>query len=93
MDVATSLRESPPESPPKLRSGLEWQYSIVPEDLYQLELREYHAYGIQVIASDHTDILHDVSVCKKTAERIVELLNHYQVSPIHLYDVVTDMLP
>lgn len=89
MEVAISPRESPP----KQRSRLKWQYHVVSEDFYQPELGKYHTYGIQVITPDCTNTLHDVSVCKKTTEHIVELLNRYQVSPIHLYDVVTDMLP
>jgi|GEM_PF-1679069 len=70
-----------------------WTYSIVPENFFQLELGEYSTYGIQVITPDYIEILHDVSVCKKTVERLVRLLNYYQVSSIHLYDVIMDMLP
>jgi len=71
----------------------QWQYSIVPETLYQSELGEYHTYGIQIIAPDCTSILHDVSVCKKAAEQIVETLNLYKVLPVHLHDVVMDTIP
>jgi len=89
MDITISL-----ETRPSKQGVLsELRYSIVSENLYQLELGEYHAYGIQIIAPDRMDVLHDVSVCKKTAECVVALLNHYEVSPVHLYDVVLDFLP
>lgn len=68
-------------------------YTIVQEELYQFELGKYHTYGIQVITPEYTDILHDVSTCEKTVEYIVELLNCHDVSPVHLHDIVMDMLP
>lgn len=70
-----------------------WCYDIVPEMRYQSELGEYHTYGIQITAPEGTEILHDVSICKETAQRIAARLNHCQVSPIHVYDVIMDMLP
>lgn len=87
MDAAVDLTAIPPNQQSR------WRYRVVSEDLYRLESGKYHTYGIQLETSGCADTLHDISVCKKTAEHMVELLNHYQVSPIHLYDVVTDMLP
>ena len=89
MDVAINVSASPP----KQRKLSKWKYSVLPENFHQLELGEYRTYGIQIITSDHVDILHDVSACKELTAHIVALLNHYQVSPVHLYDVVVDMLP
>jgi len=89
MDVGIDLRASLH----KQRGHLSWLYNVEPENLYQHELGKYRTYGIRVTAPDCTDILHDVAVCEKTATHIVDTLNHYQVSPVHLYDVVTDMLP
>lgn len=89
MDVAIDLKVNQTRQ----LNNFKGVYKIVSETLYQHELGKYHTYGIQIIMPDCTGILHDVSVDEKTTKHIVEILNRYQVSPIHLYDVVTDMLP
>lgn len=85
MNTATKARNSTACS---LRN-----YGLVPERLYHPDLGEYHTYGVRVTAPEYTNILHDVSACKQTAEWIVEQLNRHQVAPVHLYDIVTDLLP
>ena len=65
------------------------QYSVSPETFCHPDMGEYHTYGIRITT---TDILHDVTTCEETANHIVELINHCQLSPDHLYDVIIDML-
>lgn len=68
------------------------RYRLLTEDLYHSDLGEYRTYGILVTALDCMDILHDVSICKKEVDYMVKALNRHKLSPIHLNDVVMDML-
>lgn len=70
----------------------EWMYCIEPEKLHHPDLGEYSTYGIRIVSSDDMEILHDVSVCENSVNYIVKMINQYHLSPIHLYDVVVDML-
>lgn len=70
-----------------------WQYCAISEEYYHSDLGVYSTYAIQIIAPGYLELLHDVSTCKKTVENMVELFNLHQLSPTHLYDAVTDMLP
>lgn len=77
----------------KRQDHMTWSYSIIPEIGRHSDLGKYHTYGIQIIGPAGTEILHDISVCKETAECMAERFNRHQLSPYHLRDAVADMLP
>lgn len=66
---------------------------MIPEQYYHSDIGEYYTYGIKVIGADYSEALHDVSVCRELVEGMVDVFNQYQVSPVHLHDVVEDLLP
>ena len=72
-------------------------YLVIEEQLYHEDIGEYTSYGIQGIYATYgvykeVAFVSDV-VCdrKKTAE-IAALCTRLQLSPIHLIDVVEDMI-
>lgn len=73
--------------------SVKWQYCVVHETGYHTDLGEYTTYGIQLTLPNDSKIVHDISTSRKTVEQMVALFNRCQLSPVHLYDVVTDMLP
>lgn len=70
-----------------------WQYGVMSENCRHIEIGKYHTYGIEVNGREYAEILHDVSIDRETVNRMVGLFNEYQLSPIHLKDAVTDLLP
>ncbi len=66
------------------------KYKYIEESLRCEELGEYNTYGIE--SDDRVFILHDVSCNKDDIEDIVHRLNERDVSPIHIEDVINDMM-
>ena len=61
-------------------------------------LGKYRTYGIQANGKteegwEPVQVVHDVSTELQFAERLSDLFSLHQLSPIHLRDVVEDMLP
>lgn len=84
-------RKNSPEEDPDHKRHSTWQpYSVISERLYHPDLGYYHTYGIRVDAN-HT--IHDVSTYEDVAAHIVALINHANLPPALLNDVVSDMLP
>jgi len=69
------------------------RYRTVAENCYHPDLKEYHTYGIQVTTPTGSETLHDVSTSRRTVEYLVSLFNSNNLSPIHLYDAILDMIP
>lgn len=65
-------------------------YQAVPESGCHPDIGKYRTYGIQVIPQS---FIHDVSTDGATVERMANLFTEHQLSPLHLFDVVEDMLP
>jgi len=80
------------EKPTKQQDLSAPQYIVVQEDLYHPDLGEYCTYGIQMKREGETDMIHDISTCRQAVIHMAELFNRCQLSPVHLFDVVTDML-
>lgn len=67
-----------------------FEYHLEKNKLRDEDIGNYTAYGISL---NHTSIhIKDISCNKKAVIKIVNLLNMYQASPIHLYDIVCDMI-
>ncbi len=58
----------------------------------------YITYGIQAIRKtalgwEMGEIIHDVTTELRLAAELAQFFNRYQLSPIHLRDVIEDMIP
>jgi hypothetical protein len=75
-----------------------WRYWAVAERGHSAELGGYDTYGL-LAASTEPDgrgavkLLHDVSPDGETVRSMAEKFTKHQLSPVHLLDVVEDMLP
>jgi|GEM_PF-440429 len=70
-----------------------WHYCLIAETYNNIDLGEYHTYGIQVSGLDFSEVMHDISPCKDTVAWMIESFNQHQLLPVHLRDAVEDMLP
>ena len=67
-------------------------YRYMTQNLNQTDIGAYASYGI-TLKNDPSVTVNDVSYEKKVVKRIVHALNRYQAEPVHLMDVIEDMLP
>ena len=71
------------------------QYIMSPKIRYAPEIGTYVSYDLAAydcFKHDMVSIIRDVTSDRKTALHIVEKFNRYQLSPIHLIDIIQDML-
>ena len=70
------------------------EYKLVEETLFSQELgRYYRTYGIAVFENGkQTELVSDVSLDHTDVESLVSKCNKYGLEPIHLYDVIEDLL-
>lgn len=71
------------------------QYIMMPKIRYAPGIGTYTSYDIAAydcFARDIVQIVWDVTSDRNLALRIVGKLNRYQLSPIHLLDVIQDTL-
>lgn len=80
---------------PKQRLSLQvrWFYSAVAECLYRPEFGSYRAYGIRVEGGGEFYVVHDISTRRQLVDRMVFLFNRCWLYPVHLREVIEDMLP
>ena len=72
-------------------------YRVIEEDLYHEDIGDYRSYGIQCIRASYgiyeaSLFVSDVACDREKAESIAALCRRYQVSPIHLVDVIIDLI-
>ncbi|WP_195984115.1 DUF6514 family protein [Clostridium sp. D33t1_170424_F3] len=65
-------------------------YKTILEHFEHPELGCYDSYGILGEFSDQMIKLSDVSICREKVEKAVAVLNAYQVSYLHLMDIISD---
>ncbi|MGM9521502.1 MAG: DUF6514 family protein [Oscillospiraceae bacterium] len=75
-----------------------WNYRVMEETIDHPEFGRYITYGIQVgCETEHgwepMDTLHDVTTDSCIAKLMALLFNSCQLSPVHLREVVGDLLP
>ena len=68
-------------------------YTTVSEHLSSAELGDYHTYGIRVTSGSETRTVHDISTRRETVDRMAALFNRHRLRPVHLMEVIEDMLP
>ena len=81
-----------------MRNNVHWSYQPICESVFDPELGKYDTYGIR--ASRKTpegweliEFIHDVTTEKELVKKMARLFNIHQLSPIHLREVLIDMLP
>ena len=57
----------------------------------EVENGKYDTYGIALRGYDEVQI-EDISTDKKFVQYLIRLCNQYQVSPVHLFEVVQDVM-
>lgn len=67
-----------------------FEYHLAKSRLKDEDIGKYTAYGISLNQSNIH--IKDISSDKQAVIKIVNLLNKYQASPIHLYDIISDMI-
>lgn len=66
------------------------KYMCVKETLTDENMKEYYTYSIK--SEDGEICIHDVSLDGLFVKNIVFALNKYEASPIHINDIIEDML-
>lgn len=69
---------------------MNYRYQCIEQKLYNENVGEYITYGIEI--TDDNMIVNDVSCNKEKVDDIVRIINKYQVSPIHLDEIIEDLL-
>mgnify|MGYP003479150909 FL=1 len=74
-----------------------WEYHIIAERCIHPDIGVYRSYGIhafEIIGKLIRPIaqMHDITTIQEEVETLVQLCNAYQLSPVHLSDVVADFI-
>ena len=74
-----------------------WEYHIIAERYIHPDIGVYRSYGIhafEIIGKLIRPIaqMHDITTIQAEVETLVQLCNAYQLSPVHLSDVVADFI-
>lgn len=70
-------------------------YQAVKENHNDIEFGAYVSYGINAVDSRTNEVVkrvHDVFVSESKAKEFISQCNKYELSPIHLLDVIDDTL-
>lgn len=65
-------------------------YVSVRQTMYNNDIGIYHTYGIKT--NDGRYAVADVGTDKEFVEAIVKILNQYAADPLHMTDVIENML-
>ena len=74
------------------------RYRIIAKTAFLVEHGKYRTYGLQVKIKK-TDgwkrikVIHDITTKRKKAKKMARLFTANQLSLVHFYDVLEDMLP
>ena len=73
-----------------------WKYEIQMEWLYHPDLGWYMTYMIMaerkiINGWEQIKTIHDVTTKRTLAIKIASMCNEYQLSPVHMRDVIDDM--
>ncbi len=72
-------------------------YALVEGDFWLASIGPYHAYGLQVVKMEHGShtvltTVQDIFTDKEFVTSLAQRLTFYQLDPIHLPDVLEDIL-
>lgn len=69
---------------------MSYTYQCIEQELHNKDIGNYITYGIEI--TEENIIMNDVSCNKEKAENIVELINEHQASPIHLNEIIDNLI-
>lgn len=69
---------------------MSYNYKCIKQNLFDKNIGNYITYGIEI--TDENIIVNDVSCNEEKVNDIVKLINRYQASPIHLYEIIENLL-
>ncbi len=69
---------------------MSYKYKCIEQKLFDENIGNYITYGIEI--TEANKIIDDVSCNKDKTNKIIKLLNKHQVSPIHLYEIIEDLI-
>ena len=75
-----------------------WEYQTIQETSFLADQGSYTAYGIQAYRCQKGEryclnTIHDISTRKDFVEQLAACFTAQQLSPLHFYDAVIDLLP
>lgn len=69
---------------------MSYTYQCIEQEFHNEDIGNYITYGIEI--TEENIIMNDVSCNKEKAENIVELINEHQASPIHLDEIIDNLI-
>lgn len=69
---------------------MSYTYQCIEQELHNKDIGNYITYGIEI--TEENIIMNDVSCNKEKAENIVKLINEHQASPIHLNEIIDNLI-
>ncbi len=69
---------------------MSYTYKCIEQNLFDENIGNYITYGIEI--TEGNKIIDDVSCDKEKANKIIKLLNKHQVSPIHIYEIIENLI-
>lgn len=77
---------------------INWEYLVIPELCSHPDCGEYTSYGIHALQcqpgqNQMVTIVHDISTKQNFVEQLAARFTKYQLSPLHLKEVIEDFLP
>ena len=69
---------------------MSYTYKCIEQKLFNEHIGEYITYGIEI--TEENMIVSDLSCNREKANEIVRLINMHQASPVHLYEIIEDMI-
>lgn len=67
-------------------------YKIIETEEISEENRRYTGYGLRCICGAESAEVKNISASRKSAERLAAMLERESVEPVHLFDVLYDLL-
>jgi len=69
---------------------MSYNYKCIKQSLFDKNIGNYITYGIEI--TDENIIVSDVSCNREKVNEIVRIINKYQASPIHIYEIIENLI-
>ncbi len=69
---------------------MSYNYKCIKQSLFDENIGNYITYGIEI--TDENIIVSDVSCNREKVNEIVRIINKYQASPIHIYEIIENLI-